>query len=282
MQLLDLPTELLGLIVQQYYDPWTIYLSELTVNQDSSWHFCFKGSPAISLFTTCKQLSYLAMEEESRAFRGTVDIEENVSAMGTTLVAFKESVSTGRYSWLQTRLRTLRYSNPTMNPARWRFHPRTPTASNPGSWLDVYFPKLERIILDCRYQSLFAVHNVRNLQAFLTGTDGRLEKQIDYRQAFFLSDERFLLWNIRRGITVTVIREMGVREMDDRCQAVVCHQIRTNVIVHAKYCIQVVAIDYVRDENYQLVLDWESLKSKTAEIRGWPHNIRPTLASLDI
>lgn len=108
------------------------------------------------------------------------------------------------------------------------------------------------------------MHNVRNLKDFLSGADGRLEKQIDYRQAFFLSDEKFLLENVKRGIAVTVIREMGVRELDDRCQAVV------------------VAIDYVADDAGNLVLDWKSLQVKVAQINGWPQNIRPALAGLEM
>lgn len=264
MQLLDLPTELLRLIVQHCYDPWTIRLRNLEAKPDSSWTCKTEGLPVLSLLTVCKVLSRMAAEKECSSFSGIIEIEEQVSAMGTTLIAFSGNVGTRRHEWLRDRVHTLKYSNPTMNPARWRFHPRNPSVQNPNSWVPTYFPKLRHIVLNCRYQSLFAMHNLRNLKDFLSGADGRLEKQIDYRQAFFLSDERFLLENVKRGIAITVIREMGVRELDDRCQAVV------------------VAIDYIADNAGKLVLDWTSLQVKIAQINGWPQNIRPTLASLEI
>lgn len=213
MHLLDLPTEITRLIVQSYYQPWSINLCKLAVEKDASWRFEAGGLPEWHLQLTCHTLRDMAKEAEKNAFTGKMFIEEETSAMSLVYEAFIEAAQTNtRLDWVRQNVKNIRFSNPTNNPAVWRFV---------HSLYAPELPALQRIELDCRYAYHFAVHNVQNAASFISNADGRLEKLLDYRHSFFLVCERFLLHSVRRGLAVRVIRDMGVREGVDRCRAVV-------------------------------------------------------------
>lgn len=214
MQLLDLPSEILRLIVDQVYDPWTPTLNfrEPLVSEPSVWWHIY-GTPPAALLTTCSTLSQLAKEAEKTSFSGTFHLEDI-----SQFEDYEIFCRTPRFEWLRMNVRVVKVSDSRRNPCRWRLQPLCWTGSD-----DLPFPQLQRIELNCRFPSLFALHNVPSLTEFLSGSDGRLEKQMDYRRTFFFSDERFLLKTLRSGLPVTVVREMGVREKTERCQAVVCY-----------------------------------------------------------
>lgn len=213
MDLLDLPTEITRMIVQHSFDPWDIQLRKLEIDKDSSWRFQASGLPDWNLQLTCHFLRDMAKEAERRSFTGKMFIEEETSAISLVYEAFIETAQTNaRLEWVRQNVTTLRFSNPTHNPVIWRFV---------HSLYAPELPRLQRIELDCRYFYHFAVHNVANAEDFMSGKDGRLGKILDFRQSFFLRCERFLNHCLRRGLTVRVIRDMGVREGVDRCRAVV-------------------------------------------------------------
>lgn len=213
MNLLDLPTEITRLIVQHSYEPWSINLRKLVVDKDSSWRFEASGAPGRSLQLTCHALSDMAKEAEQHSFSGKMYIEEETSAMSLVYEAFIETAQTNaNFEWVRQNVTTIRFSNPTHNPAVWRFV---------HSLYAPDLPRLRKIELDCRYYYHFAVHNIGNTEEFMSGKDGKLEKLIDFRQSFFLGCERFLVHSVRRGLAIRVIRDMGVREGIDRCKAMV-------------------------------------------------------------
>lgn len=213
MDLLDLPSEITRLIVQHSYEPWSIQLRKLVIDKDSSWRFEASGVPDWNLQLTCRVLRDMAKEAEKTSFSGKMYIEEETSAMSLVYEAFIETAQTNaKLEWVQQNITTLRFSNPTHNPVIWRFV---------HSLYAPDLPKLQRIELDCRYFYHFAVHNVANAEEFMSGKDGKLEKILDFRQSFFLRCERFMNHAVRRGLTIRVIRDMGVREGTDRCKAVV-------------------------------------------------------------
>lgn len=214
MYLLDLPTEITRLIVQACYEPWNITISKLIVNKDSSWRFEANGLPKWDLQLTCHILRDMAKEAERNSFTREMFIEEDTSAMSLVYEAFIEAAQTNaRLEWVRQNVNAVRFSNPSYNPAVWRFV---------HSLYAPELPRLQRFELDCRYAHHFAVHNVINAGDFMSGKDGKLEKLIDYRQSFFLGCERFLVHSVRHGLAIRVIRNMGVREGTDRCRAMVC------------------------------------------------------------
>lgn len=213
MYLLDLPTEITRLIVQSCYEPWNIHICKLAIDKDARWRFEAGGLPNWELQLTCRTLRDMAREAEKDTFTGKMYIEEELSAMSLVYEAFIEATQTNeRLDWVRRNVNVVRFSNPTNNPAVWRFV---------HSLYEPKLPKLQSIELDCRYASHFAVHNVASAAEFISGADGKLEKLLDYRQSFFLGCERFLVHSVRRGIAVRVIRNLGVREGIDRCKAMV-------------------------------------------------------------
>lgn len=211
MSFLDLPIEIIRLIIQHSWDSQHRKLS--TFDKNWTWRFEESSVPNWNLQLTCRLLGDLAQEIKTKSFRGVMYITEDTSAMSPIYESFIESTQTNvRFEWIRQNITVLRFSNPTNNPAVWRF----------GHFLyGSDLPKLERIELDCRYRFHFAVHNVDDAEEFLSGRDGKLEKLIDFRQSFFLGCEKFLNYNVRRGVAVRVIRDMGVREGIDKCKAVV-------------------------------------------------------------
>lgn len=274
MDLLDLPTEITRLIVQHSYEPWNVHLRKLQINKDASWRFEASGVPDWNLQLTCHTLSNMAKEAEKYSFTGKMYIEEETSAMSLVYEAFIETAQTNaKLDWVRRNITALRFSNPTHNPATWRFV---------HSLYAPELPKLRRIELDCRYFYHFATHNVPNAEDFISGKDGKLEKAIDFRQSFFLRCERFMVHSVRRGTAIRVIRDMSVREGTDRCRAVVILDVLRCSWGFADVIEQAVAIDYVADDAGKLVLDWNTLETKAAVINGWPRNIRQALGTLDI
>lgn len=274
MHILDLPTEITRLIVQSYYEPWSISICKLSVNKDASWRFEAGGLPDLNLQLTCHALQEMAKEAERNSFTGKMFIEEETSAMSLVYEAFIEAAQTNtRLNWVRQHVKSARFRNPTNNPAVWRFVHSLYTPE---------LPKLQRIELDCRYAYHFAVHNVVNAADFISGADGRLEKLLDYRHSFFLVCERFLLHSVRRGLAIRVIRDMGVREGIDRCRAMVRVVAPSNWAVLLMFAAKVVAINYVADDGGQLMLDWRSLESNSTVIERWPDKIREALATLEI
>lgn len=208
--LLDLPNEILSLIIDNLYEPWDLQIRVIDV---VSWDLRISGYPPRSYLRICKELSRIARETESQCFSGVLRIREEVAEFGTVCEAFIRHIQDFKFfQWLQDRINVIKFSNPIVPPAVWRFA-QTPYYS--------YFPSVKRVELDCRWVAFYANHNVPSSADFFSGADGRLVKLLDYRLAFFLSCEKFLFRTVRRGIAVTVIREMGVRERTDRCQAVV-------------------------------------------------------------
>lgn len=213
MNLLDLPTEITRLIIQHYYEPWSIQFRRMEVDNDGRWRFEMSGVPDWNLQLTCHVLRDMAREAERTSFSGKMYIEEETSAMSLLYETFIETAQTNsRLDWVRQNVTTLRFSNPSYNPVTWRFV---------HSLHAPQLPKLQRIELDCRYFYHFAVHNVVNAEEFMSGKDGKLGKILDFRQSFFLRCEKFVLHCLRRGLTIRVIRDMGVREGTDRCRAVV-------------------------------------------------------------
>lgn len=215
MKLHELPTELLRLIIQQHYEPWSLRLWKISTGKDSDWNLGIGGLPPQDLLLTNKRLSWIAKEERLRSFTGILNVEEPSSDM-TLLCSKLINKLLSNIDWrhgdalLNQNVRVIRFSNPDRNPAVWKFR-----------YNFCWFSNVRRIELNCRFQSLFAVHNVPSAADFLSGSDGRLEKQMDFRLAFFLSCEKFLLECMRNKIDITVVREMGVREWGHRCLAVV-------------------------------------------------------------
>lgn len=211
MELLDLPVEILQLVVERFYEPWNIHLRKLQVLDEGSWRLESGGMPPLDLLLTCRTLFTIAREAEKMSFGGTMYVDENTATMGLTCSTFMDLLEgTPRHEWLQERLRTISFVNPASNPALWRVRLFWPS-----------YPNLKRIELDCRYQFHFAVHNVTSTSEFLSGTDGVLMKYMDFRKSFFLSCEKFFHIATSKGVSVNVIRAMGVREGKARCQAVV-------------------------------------------------------------
>lgn len=212
MSLLSLPTEVRRLIVQQYYEPWSIHLRKLQVFDEGAWKLEVGGCPDISLLLTCRALYTLAVEAEAASFSGTMSVDENTAIMGLTCSTFMDLLEgTPRYKWVQEHLRTISFVNPASNPALWRVRLH---------W--ELYPNVRRVELDCRYQFHFAIHNVASMADFLAGHDGVLVKYMDFRKSFFLSCEKFFQIATGKGVSVNVIRAMGVREGKSKCQAVVC------------------------------------------------------------
>lgn len=230
MNLLDLPTELVRLIIVQHlYGPWSVHLRPLAVKDKdrdaggNGWRFEATGLPPRNLQLTCRVLGEMAAEAERASFTGRMYITEDTSVMSPTYRAFVEAAEAHNNTtttngggvgleWLRCNVTALRLSNPEINPAVWRFV---------HALYSPVLPRLRRIELDCRYHYHFAVHNVGSCDDFFSREYGRLERLIDYRQSFFLGCERFLLRAVRSGLAVQVIRNMGVREGNDRCRAVV-------------------------------------------------------------
>lgn len=211
MNILDLPTEILSLITHHLFEKWDLYIRTIDVVTSD---LVMSGYPPRSYLKICKILSVLVKEAESQSFSGVLQIREETAEFGSVCEAFIRHIQDSKYfPWFQDRVRVIKFSNPNVPPAVWRFSP-VPYYS--------YFPNVRRIELDCRWVAFFANHNVRSAADFFSGADGKLVKLMDYRQAFFLSCERFLFRTVRQGVAVTVVREMGVRELTDRCQAVVC------------------------------------------------------------
>lgn len=208
--LLDLPNEILDSIFDALYEPWDLQIRIIDV---VTWDLRISGYPPRSYLSTCKVLSQMARKAESRSFSGALRIREEVAEFGYVCEAFVKHMQDFKYfQWFQDRINVIKFSNPVVPPAVWRFA-QTPYYS--------YFPNVRRIELDCRWVAFYANHNVPSAADFFSGADGRLIKLLDYRLAFFLSCEKFLFRTLRAGVAITVIREMGVREMTDRCQAVV-------------------------------------------------------------
>lgn len=272
MNFLDLPVEILRLIVQH---SWNSQLRQLsTFDRNWTWRFEASGVADWNLQSTCRLLGDMTKEVREKSFSGKMYIDEVTSAISPIYETFIESTQTNaRFEWIRRNITVLRFSNPNNNPAVWRFG---------HSLYGPALPKLQRIELDCRYRFHFAVHNVDDAEEFLSGRDGKLEKLIDFRQSFFLGCEKFLNYSVRHGVTVRVIRDMGVREGTDRCKAVVSSGIVAVTLRFADKVKQAVAIDYVADDAGRLVLDWNSLQCVTAVINGWPGNIRGALGTLNI
>lgn len=214
MHLLDLPSEILQLIVQHCYEPWTIQVRNSQFASDCFGRLEILGVPSNSLLRVCRSLHDLARDAETRTFTGSLHIEEKWSALGLTYVSFTNSMEPGpRFEWMRQNVKTIRLTNPGRNPATWK------VTKTLHQFVD--FPELESVELDCRWPYHFAIHNVDNAEDFLSRKEGRLDRELDYRHSFFLSCERFLHLTVCAGITVTVIRAMGLRQGDDKCQAVV-------------------------------------------------------------
>jgi len=214
MLLLELPWEVLVLIVQQFYEPWTIKIHKLEVPHDMVLRLKIEGVPSDNLLRVCRPLHKLAREAERQSFSGALHVEERSSVMGLTCEAFINSMKPGpRLDWIRQNVKTIRFSNPGSNPATWKFHRRMHHFPD--------FPNLQRVELDCRWPYHFAIHNVDSADDFLGRKEGHLDREMDYRHSFFLSCERFLHHTVSDGIAVTVIRAMGVRQGDEKCQAVV-------------------------------------------------------------
>lgn len=218
MNLLDLPPEILRLIVQHCYEPWAIRVRRLQVTHNIRWRLEIGGAPSGSLLHVCRPLHDLAGEMEIRSFTGCLHVEERSSEIGLTCESFinsmKQSFEPGpRLEWVRRNVRTIRFTNPGSNPATWKFHPRFHHFAD--------LPNLKSIELDCRWPYHFVIHNVDSAEDFLCRREGRLDREMDYRHSFFLSCERFLHLCVCDGIAVTVIRAMGLREGNEKCQAVV-------------------------------------------------------------
>jgi len=224
MNLLDLPPEILRLIVQHCYEPWAIRVHGL---HDAPGRLKIEGVPSGSLLRICRPLHELAKEMEVRSFTGHLHLEEKSPGfrltsesprIGLTYESFVGSRNRGlkpgpRLDWVRKNVRTIRFTNPGINPANWKFHRHLHHFKE--------FPNLKTIELDCRWPWHFAVHNVDSAEDFLCRREGRLDREMDYRHSFFLSCERFLHLCVCDGIAVTVIRAMGLREGNKKCQAVV-------------------------------------------------------------
>lgn len=215
MHLLDLPFEILDSIVQHCYEPWTIQVRKLQVPNDIVWRLEIDGVPSDSLLRVCRPLYDLAKKIATQSFTGGLHIEERSSVIGLTCESFINSVQRGpRLDWIRQNVRTIRFTNPGSNPAKWKFHNRLYHFAD--------FPSLKTVELDCRWPYHFAIHNVDSVENFLWRREGRLDRELDYRYSFFLSCEKFLHLTVCDGIAVTVIRAMGLRQGSGKCQAVVC------------------------------------------------------------
>lgn len=204
-----------------------------------------------NLICVCRALYELCRQCERHKFTGRLWAVEDIPTLGLLPSGFMEILSPPRHQWMQDNLRVIRFTNQTINPAVWKIHIK---------WEE--YPHLQKIELDCRYHTHFAIHNVHSFDDFVHGRTPELEKCMDFRRSFFLSCEKFFKKATKRGLRVTVIRAMGVREAKKLCQAVV------------------VAIDYIRDDGDALVLDMNNIKTQFVPIVGWPHGIKPALASL--
>jgi len=76
MQLLDLPSELLRLIVQDCYDPWTIQLRKSKVAHDIAWRLEIGGVPSDNVLRVNRTLHDLAKKAEIQSFTGTLHVKE--------------------------------------------------------------------------------------------------------------------------------------------------------------------------------------------------------------
>jgi len=215
MNILDLPPEILRLILQHCYEPWAIRVRRL---HDASRRLEIEGVPSGSLLRVCRPLHELAKEVEVRSFTGCLHLEERSPEMGLTYELFVDSRKRGfelgpRLEWVRRNVRTIRFTNPGINPAKWKFQRQLHHFTE--------FPNLKTIELDCRWPYHFAVHNVDSAEDFLCRREGRLDREMNYQHSFFLSCERFLVLTVCHGIAVTVIRAMGLRQANEKCQAVV-------------------------------------------------------------
>lgn len=214
MQLLDLPSELLHLIVQHCYEPWTIQVRKSDVAHDIAWRLEIGGVPSDKFLRINRTLHDLAKEAEIQSFTGSLHVEEESPLIGLICESFINCTkSSPRLDWIRQNVKTIRFTNPHNNPAKWKVHR--------GLHHFVDFPNLKSVELDCRWPYHFAIHNVDSAEDFLSRREGRLDREMDYRYSFFLSCERFLNHTVCDGIAVTVIRAMGLRQGNDKCQAVV-------------------------------------------------------------
>lgn len=252
--LIDLPTEILLVILQHFYREWSVQLGELTACEDGRFELQADGMPGIAVLQTCRAMYRLCQRVEEQTFTGRLWAFEKIATLGLLPQNFVEGlVDTPRHQWIQRNVKVIRFHNGEINPAVWKVYLR---------WDD--FPHLRRVELDCRYTTHFAIHNVSSFHDFIGNENGELEKCMDFRRSFFLSCEKFFVHATKRGVKVTVIRAMGVREGRQYCQAVV------------------VAVDYMQDDQGRLVLDMDHVRTQARPIFKWPQGIKPALAALSI
>lgn len=215
MSLLDLPTEILRAVVEAYYEPWSLQVRRLPSDTPSLIvHLEVLGLPDRSLLYTCKELHSIARGIENESFTGELRVEETSSQMGVTLDSLINSIrSPHKVRWIKENVTTIKFSNKGCSPNVWSFPKQL-------HWTSA-FSALKLIELDCRYPYHFATHNVESTADFLANKEDRLTREMDYRHAFFLSCEKFLITTTSAGIPIRVLRSMGVRQGKEPCQAVV-------------------------------------------------------------
>lgn len=126
MNLLDLPNEILRSIVQQCYGQWSIHIRRVEL-EDGIMILKLEvgGVPSRNLLLTCRDLSANAREIETQSFTGELYVEESSSQMGLTYQSFVNSIkSSKQLQWLRDNIKVIKFTNPSCNPAIWKFPPR--------------------------------------------------------------------------------------------------------------------------------------------------------------